>query len=337
MICTKWRPETGSLGPMEDTHEWRAMRDYNPDREPPVVFGASDASVIAGLSDYNTQLGLYHEKRGLRSPKETSEAMSWGKYLQPGILRRYEDMMSCRVSEFPYMIHWRDKPYIVATPDGVAWEDPDEEDPWLIEIKNCSGFRYDAKHGRERNCFGEAQDEVPLNYVMQCQQQMLVTGLESCDLPVLFDGRKLRLYCVTRNDELIDKLVKMIDEFAERVANGDPPEPDFSNKSTLEMIKEIYPVEPIEIDLTGGMVQYAEKYIRCQNEIKQLESEKKEAQAQLLHAMKEASVANIEGSGYTLRRSAVGDSMWTDKDIEKARRNLGNVKRRGYTRFSIKQ
>jgi len=336
-LTTEWRPETGILGPAAETPEWFAQRSFDPSREPPVVLGASEASVIAGLSQYKTPLELYYEKRGLRPGKEANEAMIWGQYLQPAILGRYQELMGCRVSEFPYMIHLKDRPYIVATPDGIGWEDNSEDQPWAIEIKNCSGFRYDKKHGRERNCFGEGQDDVPFDYVMQAQQQMLVTGLESCDLPVLFDGRKLRLYCVLSNKELMDTLVKTLEEFYQRVVNGDPPEPDFTQESTLEMIKDIFPVTSREVQLTAEMAESVEKYQRSQGKIKHYESQKKEAQAELLYAMQDAAVAHIVGSPYKLQRTAVPESMWAQEDIKKAQEKLGSVKRRGYTRFSIRE
>lgn len=323
-------------GPKDDSPEWYNLRHFEENREPACVIGASECAAALGLNKYKTPWQLYMEKRGLVEPKPETEAMEWGQYLEQPILQRYGEKVGCQLF-YPHRMYLsRAMPFIVATPDAIGW-DRESNDHWCVDAKNVSQWRYDAKHGRERNCFGEGEDDLPLEYVMQGQHQMLVTGLNSCDFPVLFGGQTLRMYTVQRNQELIDRLVERLEIFYQQVVDGTPPPPDFENETTLEMIKQIYPVEPVEIQLNSGVIGPVERYLKAQQEIKQAEREKAEAQAQLMFCMKEAAVAKIEGSSYTLRRTEVGPQVWTEKDVEKARKNLGQQKRKGYVRFSVSQ
>lgn len=324
-------------GPNIGSQEWADLRFFEEGREPPCVIGASECAAALGLNKYKSPWQLYMEKRGLIEPKPESEAMEWGRYLEGPILQRYSKLLGCDMSIPNRMFMWSSMPFIAATPDAIAMDRESQAGEWCVDAKNVSQWRYDAKHGRERDCFGENSDDIPLDYVMQGQQQMLVTGLDQCDFPVLFGGQTLRTYTVYRNEELIERLVQRLSEFYQQVVDATPPDPDFTHKTTLDMIKQIYPVETIEVELNSGASGPVERYLEAQDEIKNWERKKAEAQAQLLFTMKEAAVAKVADTNYTLRRTEVSPQVWTEKDIEKARQSLGEQKRKGYVRFSVSQ
>lgn len=54
--------------------------------------GGSDAAAALGMSPWKTQLELYLEKRGeLMAPDIDSEAMLWGRVLEPVIRQQYAE------------------------------------------------------------------------------------------------------------------------------------------------------------------------------------------------------------------------------------------------------
>lgn len=326
-------------GPLVDTAAWEAARYYDESAEPHVVIGASEVPAITGLSHYQTPLEIYMVKRGLKDPDPTNAAMEWGKRLESPILDKYGDTMSCRVEPARRMVLCDDAPYIGATPDAYAWDSPvsGEGVPWLVECKTSSRWRY-SDTPSDGDTFGPGEDEIPREYLLQCQAQMMVTGLWRVDVPVLFDGRDFKIYTVHRNEAIIAQLKVQLTEFYRRLCEKDPPEPDMTHPTTLNLLKDMYqPEEGVQIMLAGDMAQHAERYKEIQDEIKRLSAEKDQLQATFIAVMRDAQIAHIEGSPMVASRSVVASSHWTQKDVDTAQKNLGQVKRKGHQRFSLKE
>ena len=83
-------------GPAAYSDAWYAMRQFDPDRERPVVFGASEAAAACGLIRYggpeNTPLGLYMQKRGQAERSiddDTQEMFDVAHAMEPVILDFY--------------------------------------------------------------------------------------------------------------------------------------------------------------------------------------------------------------------------------------------------------
>ena len=324
----------GLVGPEAYSPEWYALRVYDPEvsRDPPFVLGASVAGVICGLSKYSTPLQLYHEMRGNVEISAQSERMYWGKQLEPVVLDEFEKRHEVTTNRVQRLYLDPTQTYIGATPDALYVDDGE-----LISVDaKCTTSRmYRTYEADLHDCFGPGEDEVPSDYVMQAQQQMLVTGAVRCDLPVLFDGNHMRIYSVGRNDELIAQLRGRLEKFYAAVLEGQEPEVDWEHDTTVSLMKNLYGIdEELAVDMAPEELQWYEQWVEARDDIKEATARKDEAQARLLHAMRESHVMHIPEHNVSLVRSQTPDSLWTEVDVVKAQNSLGSVKRRGFVRLT---
>jgi putative phage-type endonuclease len=325
-----------TLGPEIYSQEWFDLRTYDENRNPPFVLGASFAGVACGVSKWKTALEGYHEIRGERPLREESESMLWGKLHEQNILNEYSRRMQCPVTKPTQMFISVRTPFIGASLDGLGHDD---DGLFAIEVKCTTSRMYDQENWRERDCFGEElTDQIPSDYLMQVHQQMYVHGSTRCDLPVLFDGNKLRVYSVQRNDAIVTALVTKLTHFYTRVCNEDEPDPDWSHDSTVALLKDLYRVdEGLKISLGEEGCLWYDRYVAAGEDAKLAEGLKQEALAHILAEMGECEVAELPGTGHELRRGTVEELYWDQKDIDKAQQMLGQVKRKGYSRLYDKK
>ena len=233
------------VGPMPQTPEWLAMRRYDPARTTrPVVIGASEAAAACGRSPYTSPLELYLTKRGEYEPErseETVEAMEMGTHLEPLILDRYAKRTGFHLARSLPMFFSSTEPFMAATPDAMVYC-PTASLSRSVDAKATTGRRYD-KTGEDVSAFGaDGTDQIPVDYLLQGQQQCHVLGVEVVDFPVLFDARTLRIYTVKRDSDLVSELIAAEKELCERIVNGEPPEPTWSHHGIDKIIRAMYGV-----------------------------------------------------------------------------------------------
>ncbi|MCP4782797.1 MAG: YqaJ viral recombinase family protein [Fuerstiella sp.] len=324
---------------MPHTNKWHDLRTFDPERtERPVIIGASEIAVACGVSPYSTPLQLYLEKRGEMEKEfsdEQKERMAFGQKLEPVILEAYADRMGLHVDADQPMYFHPDHSWMAATPDGVAFGDEIGQRHGL-ECKATSWRMYDAT-GEEADAFGEdGTDQVPAMYVMQTQQQMAVCGFDRVDLPVLFDGSKLRIYHIDRSETIIEAIVAAGSELAERIINNDPPPPDYGHARTQEAIQALYgfdaDADPMELDEDADMWTWQVKEMTAQ--IKEVEKRKAELQNRIIAAFCGASKAVLP-NGEKLSRTQIAETYVTDDDVLRLADRVGQVKRKGYERLNL--
>ena len=220
------------------------MRRFDPNRKDrPVVIGASEAAAAMGLSKYQSPLELYLVKRGEYEPevsREQRERMEFGSFLEPLILDRYRKRVRPEGFETGLpMLFSSAHPFCAATPDAVATSDKCAR--WAVDAK-CTNHRMYDPSGEDETAFGEdGSDQVPVDYLIQAQQQCHVLGVDRVDFPVLFDATTMRIYRVWRDDALIESMLAAESELCRRIVAGDPPEPTMSHSTTLELLKRTRP------------------------------------------------------------------------------------------------
>ena len=325
-------PQFTEVGPEAHSDEWYAVRYYDPDSSPHCVLGASTAGVICGVSKYKTAYQLYHEMRGNLELPEDNEYMRWGRRLEPAIIAEYAERTGVEVHTPNRLYRMKECPWIGATPDGVVGSG---DATYVVECK-CTSFRmYDPENCRERDCFGDNPDEVPTDYLLQAQQQMLVLNACACDMPVLFDGNKLRIYTIKRDVGLCHEILTRATEFYVQLQTGEEPDPDFKHESTLDLIKKRYQVEPgTSMQLPPEYVELAQRYVDAKRDESLASDRKDMAQAELVYIMADRQVCEVPELGVAFTRTGIPATYWTDEDVMKARNNVGRVKRSEYTRFS---
>lgn len=227
-------------GPMPLTPEWYALRSYDPGRQIPVILSASYAAATVGCSEWATPAHVYLWQTDPQD--ESDDDYRWfGRAIEPAIIGRYAETTG-HVIDYPQPM-WFHPVYkfLAATPDAMVMDGVDPIKPdWFgnalfpIDAKS-TGFRMAEKWG------DEGTDEVPVDVLMQAQQQMLVMGADHQEV-VQFqvEKRRIKVYQIERNDDLCDAIVVAGQELAERIINGDPPEPNWTHPRAREVNKALF-------------------------------------------------------------------------------------------------
>jgi putative phage-type endonuclease len=213
--------------------------------------GSSDAAAILGVSRFKSPLALYYEKLGIRqeNPK-TSERREWGLILEEPIARRYESQTGryvvpapafsvARSTKYPFAVASCDRFVVghrenaVPTPPGIG----------ITEIKNADFFIADQWSEDNNN-------EPPIEYQIQLQHQLMVTGLLWGSIAALIGGNSFLWADRKRDEALIAVLAEREAEFWRRVELRDPPPADGS-EATKDVLRLVYPKDTGEVVTLG--------------------------------------------------------------------------------------
>lgn len=328
-------PADPIVGPLPLTTDWYAMRRYDPNRNPPVVLGASLASAVCGLSPYTMALEVFMRQRDMLPPVEVTDAMQDGNDFEPVACKKFARRRNVELVTATHGIRVpmylsREWPWMAATPDDLALFDPVEG----IDAK-VTTFRRLDQFGIDQNAYGEEEtDQLPIDNVLQAQQQMAVLGLDAVQFPVLFDIRTMRIYRVQREQALIDLIVTAGEEMVARIINNDPPEPNFSHPKASKVIRELHGLttgKTVEID--DETLEAWTKRAHLTEQIKDLSEHKDALTAFILHKMGDAERAVMPRGTKQIKRIVVRDSIWSLDDLKEIEAKIGQVKRKGHERL----
>jgi len=190
--------------------EWNAARKRG--------IGGSEAAAALGVSRWKTPLKLYKEKRGEIAEEEIGDQQNvfWGTVLEPVIRRIYSERYNRKVRVPSKLSVHKSRPHAIANVDFFEVTRPSV----IGEIKTMNAFAFDARE------WGEPESaKCPIEYYVQAQHNMSVTGKALCVIPLLVGGQDFRVYNVPRNDEWIEKIDRGVDRFWDCVVQGVEPEP----------------------------------------------------------------------------------------------------------------
>jgi len=196
---------------------------------------ASKIAAVVGTSPYESRFSLWHRMAGNIGPQPQSDAMEYGHYLEPVLLRWFADKHP-ELDVRPGLWETRDG-WAGATPDGAY--NPESGRLGLVQCKTS-------------RLAWEWDDGVPPGYVDQCLWEMWVTGAE-VSYVVADVMMEFREYPVERDDERIAALVTAGREFMDSLTTGTPPDLDGSLETYLA-VRELHPeIDPIDYEVPAGM------------------------------------------------------------------------------------
>ena len=215
------------------THEeWLKIRQKG--------IGGSDIAGILGLSPYKSALSVYMDKidTDIRDEEENIPA-ELGLELEPFMSKKFktwilkEEGLEIDLKEMKYILQDDKIDYFLVNLDRY-FEHP-TRGFCPVEIKTTTEFK--------RKSWTE--DEVPDEYYMQVQHQMMIIGPECkwCYLIVLIGNRTVKVYPIPRNNKVIKDLRDRGTDFWENfVQKKIAPAPDGSD-SAGDALKTLYPEE----------------------------------------------------------------------------------------------
>lgn len=244
--------------------------------------GSSDVPAILGVSRFQSPLALYHEKLGLKAEHPgTAEQREWGLRLEEPISQHYAAITKrslwnpnaggawtiARSVVHPFMLASVDR-FIIGTGDRPLSDDgpkPPADGIGVLEVKNAHLFMAD-EWGPENN------NEPPVEYQLQAQHQLAVTGLQWCSIVALIGGVRFVWADIPRDNDLIVRLVDLETEFMRRLVDRDPPPADGSD-SSREILKALYPRDK------GTVVELPIEALEWHNELAAAKKDEKDAAA----------------------------------------------------------
>lgn len=132
--------------------------------------GGSDASAVLGLNPWKTNVELWEEKRGIKSPKEVNcaEAVEYGSKAEEWLAKLFElDFPEYRLT-VPKNIVYRRNGFMFASLDGELEDRMGRKG--ILEIKTSTIF---SSINRER-----WNEKIPQNYYIQLLHYLMVTGYD---------------------------------------------------------------------------------------------------------------------------------------------------------------
>lgn len=242
--------------------------------------GGSDIAAICGLSKWKKAIHVYLEKIGEAPQEELSEAAEWGILQEPLIAEKFarnhpewaitEQKVSYKNPEFPWALGNLDR-MVICPVRGRG----------ILEIKTASEYlKAEWENGN-----------IPDYYYVQLQWYFFVTGLEWGYFATLIGGNKYREYVVNRDDEMIEQLARLANEFWEQhVIQRQAPAHDGSDACS-NLLNQLYP-ESVQASMIELDIDYLiENYFSKKRLIKGLEIEQNEMVNQIKSLMGDHEVA----------------------------------------------
>lgn len=172
--------------------------------------GGPDLAAIVGASRYSGPFNVFLKKtQGIE--QAMNPPMEWGQRLEMAVAQKWVDVTGHAVMQPSTTFH-PEFPFIGGTADYLCTDDANLG----LECKTAA-----EEQLRKVDEFGEplwgpdGSDQVPLDYYVQCQDYMGLTGRRRWDLAVLFLGarREFRIYHLEFDLALYEMLVQKGVEF----------------------------------------------------------------------------------------------------------------------------
>lgn len=214
------QPNTVDVLPKaRDRAEWLEQRRHG--------IGSSDASIIMGLSDYESPYTLWEQKTG-RAPLDppvdpvTEELREWGNRLEPVIREAVGERLGLNIVKTDQAWARKDYPWLRANLDGIV---PGQE--ITFEFKNTSAFN--------RALW---DDQIPDHAEIQVHHTGLVTGWHDAVVAGLVGGNHLSVHRITLNPNILEMMWEAEQRFWHLVETDTAPDVDWHQRTKEAMVTE---------------------------------------------------------------------------------------------------
>lgn len=267
---------------------------------------STDIAAICGLNPYKPALEVYAEKLGAAPQFEDNEACYWGRALEDVIAARYEEgHPGMELFGAAGTMSQEGEPWLLATPDRLVFQTKiNVPASYGLEIKTTASAKQVERWGNEG-------DAVPLEYLVQCQWCMLVTGLRRWDMAVLlgtYHGFEYREYQLEYNARNIVEhptkglLARGRHFWFDHVLARVEPDPDGS-ESAQRAILAMHPKADLKVKLamTDAEKDALEDYQGAYGDLKLMEEKEALARQKL-----ELAIGDAEG----IEHPEIGTVIW---------------------------
>lgn len=254
--------------------------------------GGSDMVIVVGLSSWMTPLDLFYQKQGAieRPARSDSDDLSaWlGHRIEPVLADWYTENIEQKVRRVNRTRTHPEFDWWIANPDR------------LIVGAEC-GLEFKMR-ANPRPWGRTETDEVPDDVRTQCNWYMGAYGYHTWEVVVFLPPFDIRHYILQRDDELIEGLQIIGQDFWSRVINNDPPDPDWEHSTTYDLLTRMYPAADAEpIKLPDECDLWHEVWMKAKEHRRHYESVEAGARNHILEAMNYHTMGFL-GDGSTYHR-----------------------------------
>lgn len=215
------------LAPDADQDDWHAIRKTG--------LGGSDLPAICGLNRWTSPLEIWFRKTGKDIPRRDdavlSEAAENGHDLEPFVASRFTKKTGLPALDHPGTLRRIDLPWALVNLDRVTFEN---DQPGVVELKTRSSY-----------ALADWLDEIPIDVQIQIQWQMAVTGWQFGYAACLIGGQRTIVHRLDRDDQMIEHLLAIAEEFWGWVQDGTQPPVDGSH-ATSQLLDRLHANPDIE-------------------------------------------------------------------------------------------
>jgi len=233
--------------------------------------GGSDMAAILGLSRFRTPYDVWLDKTGQYDGSPESDAAHAGNRFEAAVLDEAQDRLG--PLERNIFLPAPDNLPIAVNLDAriIATHEP-------VEAKTSGLF------GALHPDWGEeGTDEIPEEYIVQVQTEMLCANANLCHVVAFLGGRGFQMYRVERNRQLTDILVARAVEFWEKHVKANIPPAD--SVPSIEVIKHIRRTPDKSVEIAPEVLA---AWLTSKEALKQAEAEEEGCKVGLLTAMGDA-------------------------------------------------
>ena len=264
--------------------------DFTQDRTK--YIGGSDIGAILGLSKFRTPLEVWMEKTGKETKQSDSLPLRFGSFAEEFVASEYARATGFELLHDESIYIHPTYPFMSAHIDRFVLGDAIRNGMGntasrLLECKTANPF--------SRGEWGEpGTDQVPMSYLCQCIWYMAITGIEQCDLAVLFGNSDFRIYEIARDHELEALVIEKALHFWNEHVLKDIPPPAQTEGDYQALFKKSDPSKTIEANLkTVKLIRQLQSLSAQSGDVDEQITQIKQ---HIMNEMKEAEVLNYQGN-----------------------------------------
>jgi putative phage-type endonuclease len=241
---------------------------------------ASEIAAVLGISPWMSPFDLWWLKRSGEASEKENRAMRRGRRYEALVLEDFADEHPEFDIRAGLMVRNLDRPWQMATLDGLAYESPNSSSP-LAPVEAKTGQRYE---------WGDpGSDDIPVHYRCQVLWQMDVLGLTVAYIPVRF-GDQYEEYVVEYDPADVQIMRDAAAAFMQTLTDGVEPDID-SHFATGRRLKRMHrDLEDREVDVPLTIVR---QYQAAQRLKKAAEDRMRLADNRVRHLVGNATTAVI--------------------------------------------
>jgi len=261
-------------------------QDFTQDRTK--YIGGSDIGAILGLSKFRTPLEVWMEKTGKEVRQLDSLPLRFGSFAEEFVASEYARATGFELLHDESIYIHPTHPMMSAHVDRFVLGNGLNKPPTrLLECKTANPFA--------RGEWGEpGTDQVPMSYLCQCIWYMAITGIEQCDLAVLFGNSDFRIYEIARDLELEALVIKKALHFWNEYVLKDIAPPAQTEGDYQVLFKKSDPTKTIEAN--PKTVELIRQLQLLNTQSGDVDEQITQIKQHIMNEMKEAEVLSFQGN-----------------------------------------